>query len=121
MSPSSFFEIKEVQFPSKDDGPSLVRFSQYLVRNRGSRYVVGVYESEEEANLVAAKKNYMLALREYSDWSQFRSEGYNLNIEHDSLNRVMKREAFQALAKKSLEESARVEGFDHSPKPMKKF
>lgn len=110
------YEVREVPYPTPEPGPALKRFSQYQVRDRSTKFVVGLFDSEAEANLVAARKNYSSALRLYSDWAQYRSEGYNLDIEHDRLNRIPKRDAFQSLAKKSLEESARVDDFDHRPR-----
>lgn len=109
----AFYEVREVPFPTKEPGPGLLRFSQYHVRECKTKYVKEVLETEAEADLLAAKRNYMRALRAYSDWAQSRSEGYDLDIERDSQNRIGKRNAHQAVAKRALEENARVEGFDH--------
>lgn len=121
MRQSAFYEAREIPFPTKDPGPSLMRFSQYQVRDRVKKFVIGVYESEPEANLIAAKKNYLLALRDYSDWAQARSEGYDLDIERDRVNRLEKRDAYQVVAKRALDENLRVEDFDHRAKTPGRF
>lgn len=121
MSKLASYEVKEVPYPTSEPGPGLKRFSQYMVRDNKTRFVVGIYESESEASLVAARKTYTRALQAYSDWSQARSEGYQMDIEHDRGQRVAKRDAFQALAKRSLEESIRVDDFDHRPRTPGRF
>ena len=109
-----FYEVKEIRYLSaQEDFPeALRRLSQWKVQGQKTKYVIATEDSQSLANLICAKKNYIVALTVFSDESKIRAEGYQMGIEPDVANQALKRDAHRALSQRVLNEAKRIHSFE---------